>query len=172
MVRSYFLPNDWSQFDDLWHLEKIRAQQAWDVTKGSEDVVIAIVDDAVMITHEDLQDNIWENAGEVANNGFDDDGNGFIDDFNGFNVAGDNPNPNPPRDEFAHGTHVAGCAAAVTDNGIGIPAIGFNCTIMPVRSSSNASVGGGITNAYEGVDYAIGRWGRYHQYVLGREYFL
>ncbi len=154
VVNSYFLPNDWGQFNDLWHLEKIRAQQAWDITKGSSDVVIAIVDDAIMINHEDLSGNIWENEGEIPNNGFDDDGNGFIDDINGFNVAAGNPNPNPPRDDFAHGTHVAGCASAATDNGIGIPAIGFNCKIMPVRSSSNASVGSQISHAFEGVDYA------------------
>ncbi|MEM6632829.1 MAG: S8 family serine peptidase [Bacteroidota bacterium] len=155
--KRFFEPNDWSEFEDLWHLEKINAQLAWDITKGSEDVVIAIVDDAVFIEHEDLAGNIWTNSLEIPNNGEDDDGNGFIDDSRGYNVAGDNPNPNPPdANGFAHGTHVAGCAAAATDNEIGIPAIGFNCKIMPIRASSNASIGGsGITNGYEGVDYAI-----------------
>ena len=59
---SNFLPNDWSTFDDLWHLERINAQAAWDITKGSDEVVIAIVDDAVLINHEDLADNIWVNS--------------------------------------------------------------------------------------------------------------
>ncbi len=152
--RSYYLPNDWSDFDDLYHLEITGAQEAWDITRGSEDVVIAIVDDAVFVNHEDLRDNIWVNPGEIPGNGADDDNNGYIDDVNGFDVTSDNPNPNPPREEFSHGTHVAGCASAATDNEIGIPAMGFNCKIMGIRASSNAN-SDNISDGYAGVDYAI-----------------
>jgi len=153
-IKKSYLPNDWTGFDDLYHLEIINAQDAWDVSRGSEDVVIAIVDDAILITHEDLRDNIWVNPDEIPGNGVDDDDNGYIDDVNGFDVTNDRPNPNPPRDEFSHGTFVAGCAAASTDNGVGIPAIGFNCKIMAVRASSN-TFNESITDGYEGVDYAI-----------------
>lgn len=154
LAKSYYLPSDWSDFDDLYHLEITRAQEAWDITRGSEEVVIAIVDDAVLINHEDLRDNIWVNAGEIPGNGEDDDQNGYIDDVNGYDVTSDNPNPNPPREEFSHGTHVAGCAAAATDNEIGIPAMGFNCKIMAIRASSNANREN-ISDGYVGVDYAI-----------------
>ena len=149
-----YLPNDWSPLEDLYHLEVINAQAAWDISRGNPDVVIAVVDDAVMVNHEDLNSDIWVNGGEIPNNGLDDDGNGFVDDVNGFDVAGNNGNPNPPSDNFDHGTFVAGCAAAATDNNTGLPAIGFNCSIMGIRASSNAN-NRNISNGYEGVDYAI-----------------
>lgn len=154
LVRKLYEPNDYSPFLDLYHLDVINAQAAWDITQGNPEVVIAVVDDAVDTRHEDLAADIWINPGEIANNGIDDDGNGFIDDVTGYDVASSNNNPNPPNDNFSHGTHVAGCAAADTDNGRGVPSIGFNCQIMAVRASSNAN-SQGISDGYEGVDYAM-----------------
>ncbi|MFH1319718.1 MAG: hypothetical protein ABII90_03580, partial [Bacteroidota bacterium] len=74
--------------DDLhpnqWHLPKIQAELAWDISTGSSDIVIGMVDDAVLLSHEDLASVIWINPGEIPGNGIDDDGNGYIDDINGW----------------------------------------------------------------------------------------
>ncbi|MCB0729959.1 MAG: S8 family serine peptidase, partial [Ignavibacteriae bacterium] len=142
------------------HLDVIKAKQAWDINQGSEDVIIAIVDTGIDWLHEDLADNIWTNPGEVENNGIDDDGNGFIDDIKGWDFGGDSgiPDNDPNEDRADHGTHVAGLASAVTNNGIGIASIGFNTKLMAVKTSQNDlrnSQGIAlIAFGYEGIQYA------------------
>ena len=68
----------------MYGLSKIAAPQAWDLTTGSPTVVVANIDTGLRYTHEDLAANMWTNAGEIPNNGVDDDGNGFIDDYYGY----------------------------------------------------------------------------------------
>ncbi|MCB9258433.1 MAG: S8 family serine peptidase [Ignavibacteriales bacterium] len=121
----------------MMHLKVINAKQAWDINQGSEDVIIAIVDTGIDWLHEDLADNIWNNPGEIDNNGIDDDGNGYIDDIRGWDFGGlsGTPDNNPNEDRADHGTHVAGLASAVTNNGIGIASIGFNTKLMAVKTS-------------------------------------
>ncbi len=145
-----------------WALTKVQAAEAWNITTGSDQVKIAIVDNAVSNQHEDLQANIWVNTGEVPNNGLDDDLNGFIDDYNGYDVSDNDGDPNPPAaagsgSVFTHGTHCAGIASASTNNGTGIASLGFNTSIIPVKCAPNssASEGAAIPNAYDGVYYAI-----------------
>jgi thermitase len=108
----------------------IRMPDAWDYTTGSPDVVIAILDTGVDATHADLAGGIWTNQAEADGEvGVDDDGNGFVDDIHGWDFAdGDND----PSDDYGHGTHVAGIAAARTNNGIGIAGMAGGCKIMPV----------------------------------------
>jgi subtilisin family serine protease len=108
----------------------IDAPEAWEITTGSPDVVIAIFDIGVDYTHPDLAANIWNNADEIPNNGIDDDANGYIDDIRGWDFAN---NDNDPIDVFGHGTLCAGVVGAVGNNGIGIIGIAWNCKIMPVR---------------------------------------
>ena len=96
-------PND-PRYPELWGLNNtgqsstsggnpgtpgndIRAEQAWDLTTGSKDVVVGVIDEGIDINHEDLSENIWKNPGEIPNNGTDDDSNGFIDDINGWDFA-------------------------------------------------------------------------------------
>jgi subtilisin family serine protease len=94
-----------------------------------KDAVIAIIDNGVDITHQDLADHLWVNLAEkngVA--GVDDDGNGYVDDVNGYDFASDvgNPNHKYPNDNNAghtHGTHVAGLAAAVSNNSLGVAGV-------------------------------------------------
>ncbi|WP_034920374.1 S8 family peptidase [Gillisia sp. CAL575] len=57
--------------------------------KTGNQVIVAVLDSGVDITHEDLKSVVWVNRGEVANNGRDDDNNGYIDDVNGWNFLGD-----------------------------------------------------------------------------------
>lgn len=157
IMRQFATPNDINP--KQWHLPKIDAANAWNLTTGSKEVVVAIVDDAVKITHQDLKDNIWKNPREIPSNGKDDDGNGFIDDINGWDISDNDFNPNPPEkasnSTFTHGTHCAGIAGAATNNGKGIASIGYNIKIMAVKCAPDDHEDRTIPNAYEGVDYAI-----------------
>lgn len=153
-----FTPNDLNV--NQWSLTKINAQSAWNVTQGSPSVVIAIIDNGVLITHEDLAANIWVNTGEVAGNGLDDDLNGYTDDRTGFDVADGDGNPSPPTgisssDPFNHGTHCAGIAAGTTNNNKGIASIGFKCRVMAVKCTRNSADGNVLTRVFDGIRYAM-----------------
>lgn len=151
-------PNDLQS--EQYYLDRVNAKGAWDVAKGNQNVVIAVVDNAVLTSQEDLTNRTWTNEDENGNDGIDNDVNGYTDDTMGYDVADDNNDPNPPskvKDEgrFSHGTHVAGLTGAHTDNGKGIASLAFNTRIMPVKCSPDTSDGAILTNAYEGVYYAI-----------------
>lgn len=154
IYKLFATPND---FDSRqWYLNKINANMAWDIQKGSSNVKIAIIDDAVDINHEDLKQSIYTNALEIPMNGIDDDGNGYIDDYKGWHATYDLPNPNPPfinRHNFSHGTHCAGIAAATTDNLKGIASIGYNVQIVPIACSDSLNPGY-IVSGYQGIVYA------------------
>lgn len=153
-----YVPNDPS-YSSQYALSKISAALAWDINKGDTSIVIGIVDTGVDWDHPDLAANIWRNWNEIPNNGVDDDNNGYVDDVRGWDFGGLNgtPDNDPMEDQPDHGTHVAGIASAVTDNGIGVASIGFNCRIMPVKTSRNdqrGTSGPYIVYGYEGIVYA------------------
>lgn len=152
LLKHCLTPNDPSYNSSTqWGLFKIQATQAWNISTGSTSVVVAIVDDAVEITHSDLSPNVWVNTDEVNSNGIDDDGNGYIDDRQGYDVASNDNNPNPPNTTFDHGTHVAGIVGARSNNSIGVASIGYNIKIMAVKSTTQATL---VTHGYEGLVYA------------------
>ena len=99
----------------------IGAETAREAYTGERDVVIALIDSGVDASHEDLQNVLWTNAGEIAGNGVDDDGNGYIDDVNGWNFCEDSNLVT--TDEEGHGTHSAGSMLANSDNGVGVSGI-------------------------------------------------
>jgi subtilisin family serine protease len=167
-------PND-PQFNLQWFLDSIDAEAAWDVHKGEDgaEVVVGIADTGVAWRHRDLVDNIYQNLGEDADgdgkvieesgdswifdpgdiNGVDDDGNGYPDDFVGWNFFNDDElEDNDPDDPGSHGTHVAGLAAARTDNGVGISSISWNVKILSA-SGSNAVSGDQIDRTLGPVVY-------------------
>ena len=74
-----------------------------------------------------MQNKIWTNSFEIPDNGLDDDENGFVDDVRGWDFVNDDNNPD---DDNSHGTHVAGIAAAETNNGLGISGIAWGSKIM------------------------------------------
>ena len=136
-----------------WHLPSIFAPAAWDVDQGDPSVVIAIVDNGVDWDHPDLAANIWLNPNEIVN-GIDDDNNGFIDDIRGWDFFSSDNDPStdfdPPDDSNFHGTHVAGLAAAASDNAIGGAGLAPDCRIMTIKAGQAET----ITNSIEGIVYA------------------
>ncbi|MBN1301922.1 MAG: S8 family serine peptidase [Melioribacteraceae bacterium] len=155
------IPNDTYYNSFQQSLSVVQAEQAWDITKGSSDVIIAIVDTGVDWDHPDLADNIWINEAEAnGTQGIDDDNNGYVDDIRGWDFGGltGTPDNDPVEDSDDHGTHVAGIAGAVTNNGIGVASIGYNCMIMAVKTSEDDIRDNGnalIAFGYDGILYAV-----------------
>ena len=141
-LADIIVPDD-PQYPEQWSLPLIKLPETWAIEKGNKDVIIAIIDSGIDYRHEDLKEKIWVNPGEIPENGLDDDGNGYIDDIHGWDFT-DAPNvqavgdfmdgDNKPIDETGHGTHVAGIAGAMPDNGIGIAGVAWNCPLMAVRA--------------------------------------
>lgn len=143
------IPDD-PQYPEQWSLPLIKLPETWAIEKGNKDVIIAIIDSGIDYRHEDLKQKIWVNPGEIPENGLDDDGNGYIDDIHGWDFT-DAPNvqavgdfmdgDNKPIDESGHGTHVAGIAGAMPDNGVGIAGVAWNCPLMAVRAGLSLGEG-------------------------------
>jgi Subtilase family len=109
----------------------------------------AIIDSGVDIDHPDLSGNIWNNEGEVPDNGVDDDGNGYIDDYNGYDFAG---NDGDVTDESGHGTHVAGIVAATGNNALGVIGVAWRANFVPVKCLNGLGEGT-IFDLVESLDY-------------------
>ncbi len=133
VVRQSYRPNDPLFDPNQWYLKDINVPQAWDIVRGSSQIVIAIIDDGIDHRHEDLQDALPSNAAEVPDNRLDDDRNGWKDDACGWNFHDDNNNANPGYPYNSHGTQVAGVAVATGDNGKGIAGCAFGCKLMPLK---------------------------------------
>ncbi|CAN5755481.1 S8 family serine peptidase [soil metagenome] len=143
-------PND-PQYTNsaMYGLGKISAPQAWDLSTGSSNIVVADIDTGMRYTHEDLAANAWTNPGEIAGNNVDDDNNGFIDDFYGWDFFYNDSNP--IDDAGGHGTHTAGTIGAVGNNSIGVVGVNWNVKIMPIKIYSPAgtdSTSTMLVNAY------------------------
>ncbi len=152
--RLFFTPNDPS-LGLQGFLNKINAYAAWDIQTGDTNVVIGIVDTGTDWDHPDLAGNLKLNYADPIN-GIDDDSDGYIDNYRGWDVADNDNNPlvgggGGPQ---SHGSHVSGCADAVTDNGTGVASPGFNCKFLPVKASMNSDPNAYLVKGYEGIIYA------------------
>jgi subtilisin family serine protease len=123
-------PRNWN-----WHLELIKADQAWDITTGNSDIVVAIVDNAVWVDHPDLSSKVVLQRDVYYND----------------NDA--NPPTTGDAGEWSHGTHVAGLVGAATNNMIGVASIGYNVSLMAIRASNNSSPRT-LSAAYPGIQWA------------------
>lgn len=131
--------------------EDVHALDAWKITSGSHDMIIAVIDSGAKIDHPDLAGNIFTNLVELNGvAGVDDDGNGYIDDVHGWDFAYNDPNPD---DDLGHGTHVAGLIGA-RHNDIGIAGMMANVQIMPLKFLTKERKGD-TKHAVLAIDYAI-----------------
>lgn len=151
---SLSTPND-PRFGQLWGLQNtgsnepnsstpgvvgadIAAMKAWEITKGSRDVVIAVIDTGIDYNHEDLKDNMWVNPDPNAA------------DRHGYNFVTNTPDPFDGND---HGTHCAGTIGAVHDNGLGVAGVMGEVQLMALKFLSDS--GSGTTEAaIRAIDYA------------------
>ncbi len=150
--KAVAMPND-PEFSELWGLHNtgqtdgtsdadIDAPEAWNITKGSRSVIVAVIDTGVDYTHSDLSRNMWKNSKEIPGNGLDDDGNGVVDDVYGINVVGidptgpgcgGRPTAGDPMDDVGHGTHVAGTIGAYGNNNLGVTGVNWNISIIAAK---------------------------------------
>lgn len=132
---SGLLTND-PFFNDQWALlnnnhADINIIPAWERSKGSKSIIVAVVDTGVDYLHPDLIENIWINPGEIPGDGVDNDQNGYVDDIHGYNMLGRN---GEVMDVDGHGTHVSGTIGALTNNSVGVAGINWNVQIMALRA--------------------------------------
>jgi subtilisin family serine protease len=129
----------------------INAKDAWAITKGDKNLVIAVIDTGIDYNHPDLKNNMWINSKELnGKKGVDDDGNGFVDDIYGYDVSN---NDSDPMDDNKHGTHVAGVIGA-THNGFGTVGVMANVSLMAVKFT-DANGRGDLDRGLKGIDYAV-----------------
>jgi len=154
-------PND-PLFDQQWALNNpggdggkeradLDAIEAWKTTKGSEDVVVAVLDSGVDYTHEDLVNNMWVRPANIPE--YQDDELGTVNDINGFNA---DDKQGDPMDDNGHGTHCAGIIGAEGDNGIGVSGINQHVKIMPLKFLGRMG-NGSTAAAIEAINYVVDR---------------
>ncbi|CAG7620206.1 S8 family peptidase [Paenibacillus allorhizosphaerae] len=114
--KSVLTPNDSLYRRYQWNLPLIETEAGWNVTKGSEDVVVAVVDTGVDLNHSDLKDQL----------------------ISGYNVV--NPD-SQPLDDVGHGTHVAGVIGALVNNNLGVAGMSWYNRIMPIKVLDQSGAG-------------------------------
>ncbi|WP_199609699.1 S8 family serine peptidase [Flocculibacter collagenilyticus] len=161
IVKAQVTPNDPS-YDSLWGLHNegqtggtadadIDAPEAWEISTGSSDVIVAVIDTGVDYSHPDLAANMWVNPGEIAGDGLDNDGNGYIDDVHGINAINSSGDP---MDDNAHGTHVAGTIGAVGNNNEGVVGVNHEVSIIGCKFLDGAG-SGSTSDAIECLNYMV-----------------
>jgi len=147
-------------YDNQWYLKRIQAPEAWDLIHDSPDVIIAVIDTGVMITHPDLSANLWYNPGEIPGNKIDDDRNGYIDDVNGWDFVNNLADPTPKfkpgftEDGINHGTIVAGLIAAQADNYSGIAGVTWNTQLMSLKALDDSGRAN-VKSVIRAINYAV-----------------
>ncbi len=135
----------------------INMPQAWDITTGAQDFIVAVVSTGIMRDHPDLRQKIWTNRDEIPDNGIDDDENGCVDDVYGCEFFDGEAYPNPV-DTGRWGTYTSGIIAADTNNKIGMAGISWGADILPikvVRPRPDGVLAGSIADMILGINYAV-----------------
>lgn len=159
-IHAAAIPNDPNFSSRQWNLVRVAAPAAWDLVRHAHQVLIAVVDSGVDYNHPDLRAARWLNPAESTwdpwldrlvcdRDGIDDDANGYIDDCYGWDWVDYDA---APLDGNGHGTQVAGIAAAVTDNGVGIAGMSWGAQFVSLRVLDNAG-NGNIGDLIAALDY-------------------
>ena len=147
--------------NEKWGFLMTDTKEAWSVTKGNKDIVVAIIDTGADTHHADLLGSCWVNKGEAgldgkgrnkANNGIDDDGDGYIDDVCGWNFVDNNNNV---ADSHGHGTHIAGIIAANDHSGRGFNGIAPNVSLMILKYYDPKDAASSLKNTVKAIDFAV-----------------
>jgi Subtilase family len=128
-LTAALVPNDPLYEQYQWNLKQIQLPDTWDLTIGSPDIIIAVLDTGIALSHPDLVNKLVP--------GYD-----FVN------------NDDVPDDDHGNGTHVAGIAAAETNNTVGIAGVGWQARLMPVKVL-DATAGGDTSQAALGVRWAV-----------------
>jgi subtilisin family serine protease len=140
----------------LWGLQRISAASAWDITTGSSNIIVAVVDSGIRDTHQDLATQMWRNPGEIAGNGVDDDGDGIVDNVYGINAIAGLGNT---MDDNSHGSHVSGTIGAAANNAGAVVGVCWQVRLMACKFLD--STGSGLTSdAIECIDFAVANGAR------------
>ncbi len=148
-----YKPNDpnYTTAANNWHLKKIWADTAWNITKGDTNIMVAVIDNAIFVNHPDLVGKV-----KVA-----------------IDLADGDNDPTPPTfataqsPVWSHGTHTSGLVGATSDNGVGNPSIGYDISLMAIKAGKDADGGSGATHMYEGINYAADNGARVISMSLG-----
>ena len=140
------------KFIEQWSLNDININNAWDITKGSKDVIVGVLDTGIDINHPEIANNIFKNTKEIPDDGIDNDGNGLIDDINGWDFANKDNTVFDSVADDTHGTHVSGIIAA-SENNQGIVGVAPNVKILPLKFIKGIA-GGDTISAIEAIEYA------------------
>ena len=162
LIESNVIMND-PAMSQKWGLQKMQAKKAWDVSQGSRDIIIAVIDTGIDINHKDLKKNLWVNKGEFgidpktgknrATDGIDNDQNGCIDDVHGCDFISGTGNL---TDNHGHGTHIAGIIGAEGGNGFGISGVAPKISLMILKYyDPKASGVNNLKNTIRAIRYAI-----------------
>ncbi len=178
-VHAAAIPNDPRYLSgQSAYLSAINTPAGWDIATGGPKVTVAILDTGIDFAHEDLQGRFWQNNGETAGDGIDNDGNGCVDDRNGCRFllferereagcgytssertgAVQDDHGAPGASAHSHGTMAAGMIGAAGNNGKGIAGMAWDVKLMAIKVLDCGIFGapprGRISDIARGIDYA------------------
>ncbi len=160
-----FVPNDpHSTSGAQWYLDApsdidLDLPDAWDITRGSASVVVAVMDTGILSAHPEFVGRLWVNPGEIPGNSVDDDGNGYIDDINGWNNTANNPDiedddGGPLGNGVGHGTWVSSILLANSNNAHQVAGFDHFARQLTVRAFNQAT-GFDLGHVLGGLDYLL-----------------